>query len=96
MGVPFTFDVSLASVQSPDFIEFLWDKINTPACQIAILAMILHVANYNFTARFEYNTHGFTKVIGKNAIYVYAVYLVLSALVRDHFIHLAVAPDAGS
>ncbi|KAF9195657.1 hypothetical protein BGZ50_004055, partial [Haplosporangium sp. Z 11] len=59
-------------------------------------AMILHVANYNLTARFEYNTHGFTKVIGKNAIYVYAVYLVLSALVRDHFIHLAVAPDAGS
>ncbi|KAF9369170.1 hypothetical protein CPC16_004707, partial [Podila verticillata] len=34
--------------------------------------------------------------IGPKAIYFYAVYLVLSALVRDHFIHLAVAPNAGS
>ncbi|KAF9582008.1 hypothetical protein BGW38_000777, partial [Lunasporangiospora selenospora] len=32
--------------------------------------------------------------LGKNAIYFYAVYLVLSALLRDHFIHLAVAPNA--
>ncbi|KAG0290261.1 hypothetical protein BGZ98_003540, partial [Dissophora globulifera] len=59
-------------------------------------AMALHVANYNITARYEYNTHKFTQLIGKNAIYCYAVYLILSALVRDHFIHLAVAPDAGS
>ncbi|KAG0354305.1 phospholipid methyltransferase-domain-containing protein [Gamsiella multidivaricata] len=96
MGVPTSFEFSVAGLQSPEFVEFLWSKINTPPCQVAILAMILHVANYNLTARFEYNTHQFTKIIGKNAIYVYAVYLVLSALIRDHFIHLAVAPDAGS
>ncbi|KAF9941062.1 hypothetical protein BGZ67_005920 [Mortierella alpina] len=97
MGAPTkAFEVTIMGLHSAEFVEFLWDKINTPACQIAILAMILHVANYNVTARFEYNTHRFTKTIGKNAIYVYAVYLILSALVRDHFIHLAVAPDAGS
>ncbi|KAG0049405.1 hypothetical protein BGZ83_005784 [Gryganskiella cystojenkinii] len=97
MGVPTeSFEFSIAGLQSPQFIEFMWNKINTPACQVAILSMILHVVNYNVTARFEYNTHKFTKMIGKNAIYYYAVYLVLSALVRDHFIHLAVAPDAGS
>jgi hypothetical protein len=28
--------------------------------------MILHVANYNLTARFEYNTRGFTKVKQRN------------------------------
>ncbi|KAI1321808.1 hypothetical protein EDD11_000084 [Mortierella claussenii] len=96
MGVPTSFEPSFVGVHSPEFIDFLWSKINQPACQVAILAMILHVANYNITARFEYNTHKFTKIIGKNAIYFYAVYLVLSALIRDHFIHLAVGPDAGS
>ncbi|KAG0364691.1 hypothetical protein BGX24_004490 [Mortierella sp. AD032] len=92
----FSFEVTLARLTGPEFIEFMWEKINTAPCQVAILAMILHVTNYNITARFEYNTRGFTKVIGKNAIYFYAVYLILSALIRDHFIHLAVAPDAGS
>ncbi|KAG0256977.1 hypothetical protein BGZ95_005354 [Linnemannia exigua] len=92
----FSFEVTLARITGPEFIEFMWEKINTAPCQVAILAMILHVANYNVTARFEHNTRGFTKVIGKNAIYFYAVYLILSALIRDHFIHLAVAPDAGS
>ncbi|KAF9117743.1 hypothetical protein BGW39_001845 [Mortierella sp. 14UC] len=92
----FSFEVTLARITGPEFIEFMWEKINTAPCQVAILAMILHVANYNVTARLEYNTRAFTKVIGKNAIYFYAVYLILSALVRDHFIHLAVAPDAGS
>ncbi|KAF9364953.1 hypothetical protein BGX34_011928, partial [Mortierella sp. NVP85] len=96
MGAPTSFEFSIAGLQSPEFIEFLWSKINTPPCQVAILAMILHVANYNITARIEYNTRLFTKAIGSNAIYFYAVYLVLSALVRDHFIHVAVAPDAGS
>ncbi|KAF9938367.1 hypothetical protein BGZ65_013016 [Modicella reniformis] len=96
MGAPTSFEFTLAGVQSPEFIDFLWEKINTPSCQMAILAMILHVANYNVTARIEYNTRMFTKTIGSNAIYFYAVYLILSALVRDHFIHLAVAPDAGS
>ncbi|KAG0237086.1 phospholipid methyltransferase-domain-containing protein [Mortierella sp. GBAus27b] len=96
MSAPFSFEFSIAGIQSVEFVEFLWSKINIPATQVAILAMILHVANYNFTARLEYNTRVFTKAIGSNAIYFYAVYLVLSALVRDHFIHLAVAPDAGS
>ncbi|KFH66952.1 hypothetical protein MVEG_07476 [Podila verticillata NRRL 6337] len=96
MGAPTSFEATMRSVQSPEFIEFIWDSINTPACQIAMLVMILHVANYNITARYEYRTHNFTKWIGPKAIYFYAVYLVLSALVRDHFIHLAVAPNAGS
>ncbi|KAF9903944.1 hypothetical protein BX616_001473, partial [Lobosporangium transversale] len=96
MGVLTSFEPTLSNLQSPEFIEFLWNKINTPPCLHAILAMILHVANYNITARYEYNTHQFTKIIGNNAIYFYAVYLVLSALIRDHFIHLAVAQDVGS
>ncbi|KAF9436076.1 hypothetical protein BGZ76_004894 [Entomortierella beljakovae] len=96
MAAPAAFEVSFLGLQSPEFLGFIWDKINTPACQVAILSMILHVANYNFTARLEYNTHIFTKIIGKNAIYFYAVYLVVSALIRDHFIHLAVGPDAST
>ncbi|KAF9206691.1 hypothetical protein BGZ49_002001 [Haplosporangium sp. Z 27] len=76
--------------------EVEWIAEFWPSLREIRVAMILHVANYNATARYEYNTHNFTKAIGKNAVYVYAVYLVLSALVRDHFIHLAVGPDAGT
>jgi len=47
------------------------------------------VVNYNATAHLEYHTRIFTKIIGKNAVYFYAVYLVVSALVRDHFINEA-------
>ncbi|KAF8949854.1 hypothetical protein BGZ52_004599, partial [Haplosporangium bisporale] len=61
MGAPTSFEATMRSVQSPEFIEFIWDSINTPACQIAMLVMILHVANYNITARYEYRTHNFTK-----------------------------------
>ncbi|KAJ3325944.1 hypothetical protein HDV06_002329 [Boothiomyces sp. JEL0866] len=63
---------------------------------IAALAIILHVVNYNATAQIEHATRIFTKAIGKNAVYYYAVYLVASALVRDHFIQQAVILDQGS
>jgi phosphatidylethanolamine/phosphatidyl-N-methylethanolamine N-methyltransferase len=55
----------------------------------ASFAIVLHVANYNSTAQIEHKTRVFTKLLGKNAVYYYAVYLVLSALVRDHFIQIA-------
>ncbi|KAF9409456.1 hypothetical protein BGZ94_001953, partial [Podila epigama] len=97
MGVaPASFEASFRSVQSPEFIDFIFNSINTPACQVAMISMILHVANYNWTARYEHRTHNITKWFGPKAVYYYAVYLILSALVRDHFIHLAVAPNAGS
>jgi len=44
------------------------------------------VANYNITAQFEHHTRRITKLLGPNAVYYYAVYLILSALLRDHFI----------
>jgi methylene-fatty-acyl-phospholipid synthase len=63
---------------------------------IAIAAIVLHVLNYNFTARLEHHTRIFTKIIGKQAVYYYAVYLIVSALIRDHFIQVALANDAGT
>ena len=62
----------------------------------AAMAIVLHVLNYNFTARIEHSTRIFTKILGKNAVYYYAVYLVVSALVRDHFINLALAANSNS
>ncbi|KAF9156846.1 hypothetical protein DFQ26_009208 [Actinomortierella ambigua] len=91
-----SFDVTFQSVQSAEFLVYLWETVNTPTCQFAIFALIAHVANYNLTARFEYNTRGFTKLLGKNAIYFYAVYLLLSAYIRDQIIHKAVLFDVGS
>ncbi|GAM26998.1 hypothetical protein SAMD00019534_101730, partial [Acytostelium subglobosum LB1] len=60
---------------------------------IALVSIVVHVANYNFTAQLEYNTRIFTKAIGKYTIYYYAVYLILSALIRDHFIDTAIQND---
>ncbi|EFA86829.1 phospholipid methyltransferase family protein [Heterostelium album PN500] len=70
---------------------------------VALISIVLHVANYNATAQYEYTTRTFTKVaiaekinfilIGKNTIYYYAVYLIASALVRDHFIDVAIRAD---
>jgi methylene-fatty-acyl-phospholipid synthase len=36
------------------------------------------------------------KILGKNAVYYYAVYLVCSALVRDHFINESLKENAGT
>ncbi|KAG0244751.1 hypothetical protein BGW41_006309 [Actinomortierella wolfii] len=91
-----SFDVTFQSVQSAEFLVYLWETVNASTCQLAIFALIAHVANYNLTARFEYNTRGFTKVLGKNAIYFYAAYLLLSAYIRDQIIHKAVLFDVGS
>eukprot|EP01113_Clastostelium_recurvatum_P043992 TRINITY_DN7371_c0_g1_i1.p1 TRINITY_DN7371_c0_g1~~TRINITY_DN7371_c0_g1_i1.p1 ORF type:complete len:195 (+),score=30.37 TRINITY_DN7371_c0_g1_i1:28-612(+) len=55
----------------------------------AVAAIVLHVVNYNATAHIEYKTRTFNKIIGRHTIYAYAVYLVISALVRDFFIHRA-------
>ncbi|KAI9223067.1 phospholipid methyltransferase-domain-containing protein [Blastocladiella britannica] len=70
--------------------------IDTATVLPAVAAIALHVANYNATARLEFNSHAITKVLGRNAVYFYAVYLVASALVRDWFIDRAMAYDAGS
>ncbi|KAM9987733.1 hypothetical protein ACTFIZ_003087 [Dictyostelium cf. discoideum] len=63
---------------------------------IAFVAIVLHVVNYNVTAQFEYKTRYFTKLFGKNTIYYYAVFLIISALIRDHFINVAVLSDKDS
>lgn len=62
----------------------------------AAVSIVLHVANYNATAQLEHKTRIFSKVLGKNAIYIYAVYLVISALIRDRFIQVALIQDQGS
>ena len=67
-----------------------------PELITAILAIILHVINYNFTARIEHSSRIFTKIMGQNAIYIYALCLVASALVRDHYIQLALKIDSNS
>eukprot|EP00026_Physarum_polycephalum_P018554 Phypoly_transcript_20186.p1 GENE.Phypoly_transcript_20186~~Phypoly_transcript_20186.p1 ORF type:complete len:198 (+),score=23.30 Phypoly_transcript_20186:89-682(+) len=69
-------------------MEHLEKFLDTPTLT-AIIASVLHVTNYNATAHLEYNTRIFSKILGKHAIYIYAVYLVASALVRDHFINEA-------
>jgi len=63
---------------------------------IAVAAIVLHVVNYNSTAHLEYNTRFFTKILGSNAIYFYAVYLIISALIRDHFINNCLNIDNNS
>jgi len=67
----------------------------TNALLVALLSIVLHVVNYNVTAQFEYKTRFFTKIFGKNTIYYYAVYLVISALVRDHFVNVCIQQDGG-
>ncbi|KYQ91556.1 phospholipid methyltransferase family protein [Tieghemostelium lacteum] len=62
----------------------------------ALVAIVLHVANYNATAQFEYKTRTFTKLLGKHTIYYNVVYLISSALVRDHFVNEAMQSDVDS
>ncbi|PRP80971.1 hypothetical protein PROFUN_11085 [Planoprotostelium fungivorum] len=62
----------------------------------ALAAIVLHVVNYNVTAQIEYNTRIFTRLLGKHAIYYYAVYLVSSAAVRDHFIDQQLRADSNT
>ncbi|KAJ3030282.1 hypothetical protein HK097_005644 [Rhizophlyctis rosea] len=71
-------------------------KFPHPIFYVAAVAIVLHVANYNATAQVEHRTRIFTKIFGSPAVYLYAVYLVLSALVRDHYVKEAVEGDAGS
>ncbi|KAI8826572.1 phospholipid methyltransferase-domain-containing protein [Fimicolochytrium jonesii] len=68
-----------------------------PIAAIAAIAIVLHVANYNATAHLEYRKRYFEKIFGRGAaIYIYAVYLILSALVRDHYVMQAVESDVNS
>ncbi|KAJ3303276.1 hypothetical protein HDV03_004014 [Kappamyces sp. JEL0829] len=64
----------------------------------ASAAIVLHVFNYNATARLEHATGLLTRVLGGRnvAIYLYALYLVGSALIRDHFIQIALQQDRNS
>eukprot|EP01104_Vermistella_antarctica_P002915 TRINITY_DN1309_c4_g1_i1.p1 TRINITY_DN1309_c4_g1~~TRINITY_DN1309_c4_g1_i1.p1 ORF type:complete len:194 (+),score=30.26 TRINITY_DN1309_c4_g1_i1:187-768(+) len=63
---------------------------------VASLAIALHVANYNITAQVEYSTRIITKVFGRHAVFGYALFLVLSALIRDEFVSACVDADANS
>ncbi|KAJ3044911.1 hypothetical protein HDV00_000193 [Rhizophlyctis rosea] len=67
-----------------------------PIAYVAAAAIVLHVANYNATAQLEHKTRIFTKILGSPAVYFYAVYLILSALLRDHYVMEAVEGDAKS
>ncbi|TPX36918.1 hypothetical protein SmJEL517_g01087 [Synchytrium microbalum] len=58
--------------------------------------IFFHVFNYNATAQLEYRTKIFTKALGKNAVYVYAVYLVTSGMIRHHYVMRAIHADAGT
>lgn len=64
--------------------------------QIASAAIVLHVLNYNLTARLEHKTRIFTKILGTNAVYFYATYLVASAALRDYYIEKVLSADSGS
>jgi phosphatidylethanolamine/phosphatidyl-N-methylethanolamine N-methyltransferase len=64
--------------------------------QMACLGMILHVLNYNLTARIEHKTRLFTRILGNNAVYYYAIFLIASAGLRDFYIERVLAADAGS
>lgn len=64
--------------------------------QAACAAIVLHVLNYNLTARIEHKTRIFTKLLGPNAVYYYAVYLVASAALRDLYIKNVLSADSGS
>ncbi|KAI9094996.1 phospholipid methyltransferase-domain-containing protein [Phlyctochytrium arcticum] len=68
----------------------------TPILYVAMAAIALHVANYNITAFLEHHTRILTKIFRGLAIYLYAGYLVLSALVRDHYLMEAIESDTNS
>ena len=68
--------------------------IATPTFTAAVLSIVLHVVNYNVTARLEFRTRIFTRLLGRNAVYVYAMYLVASAVIRDYLIKADLIADA--
>ncbi|TPX61211.1 hypothetical protein PhCBS80983_g01251 [Powellomyces hirtus] len=67
-----------------------------PIAVVAAVAIVLHVVNYNATAQLEHHTRIFTKIFRSPAVYLYALYLVVSALVRDHYVMQAIETDANS
>ncbi|TPX72322.1 hypothetical protein SpCBS45565_g00532 [Spizellomyces sp. 'palustris'] len=82
-----------------EYAERVEDALPTfsyPIAYIAAAAIVLHVANYNLTAQLEYHTRIFTKIFRSPAVYLYALYLIASALVRDHYVMQAVEGDVNS
>ncbi|KAJ3003795.1 hypothetical protein HKX48_001556 [Thoreauomyces humboldtii] len=70
-----------------------------PVAAVAAIAIVAHVANYNATAQLEHYTRIFTKarlIFRSPAVYLYAVYLIVSALVRDHYVMRAIEGDVNS
>ncbi|KAJ3227902.1 hypothetical protein HK099_008312 [Clydaea vesicula] len=63
---------------------------------ISIFFIVFHVLFYNSIARLEFNTKIFTKIFGRSAVYVNALLLILSALIRDHYVMRTILLDAGS
>eukprot|EP01094_Clydonella_sp_ATCC50884_P004086 TRINITY_DN13168_c0_g1_i2.p2 TRINITY_DN13168_c0_g1~~TRINITY_DN13168_c0_g1_i2.p2 ORF type:complete len:211 (+),score=69.74 TRINITY_DN13168_c0_g1_i2:79-633(+) len=63
---------------------------------VAAAGIVAHVVHYNASAQLEHRTRIYTKVLGKNAVYMYALLLVVCALARDHFINAALTADAGT
>eukprot|EP00004_Rigifila_ramosa_P027783 TRINITY_DN9168_c0_g1_i1.p2 TRINITY_DN9168_c0_g1~~TRINITY_DN9168_c0_g1_i1.p2 ORF type:complete len:206 (-),score=42.03 TRINITY_DN9168_c0_g1_i1:8-625(-) len=59
----------------------------------AAASILLHVCNYNVTAHLEHNTRIFTRILGRNAVYYYAIYLIASAIVRDILMEEAIKAD---
>jgi hypothetical protein len=60
------------------------------------LRLTLHLSPHSTPHSTPHTLKLHLKVIGKHAIYVYAVYLILSALVRDHFINEAMKSTENS
>jgi len=77
-------------------IARLLTSIQTKEFYVALFWIVLHVAHYNFTAQLEHKTRIFTKMIGKNAVYYYAVLLIVWACVRDYYIMKALEVDENS
>mmetsp|Transcript_14578 Transcript_14578/g.18482 ORF Transcript_14578/g.18482 Transcript_14578/m.18482 type:complete len:201 (-) Transcript_14578:108-710(-) len=74
--------------------ELFPEFIVTTEFVMALTAILVHVLNYNVTAQLEYHTRCFTKLLGRHAVYYYAVYLVFSALIRDQFVHRALIANS--
>ncbi|ORX81522.1 hypothetical protein BCR32DRAFT_327296 [Anaeromyces robustus] len=79
-----------------DIIARILTSVQTKEFAVALFWIVLHVAHYNITAHIEHKTRIFTKLLGKNAVYYYAVLLIVWACVRDWYIMKALEVDEDS
>lgn len=65
---------------------------------IAWISIVLHVLNYNLTAQLAYycGARRIWRPLATVLVYLYALYLIVSALVRDHYIDIVINLDRGS